>query len=279
VIERADEIPFGWRNAAVEESQRCRAALAAQDILYFVNNFVPKDRWRILAHYLEHTSFFDIETAGLEYADPITVIACWHKGEMRTFVEHENLDEFLTLLEHVKLLTSFNGASFDVPRVLDSFHIPELPCPHLDLRWLCYHQGLRGGLKEITCREGISRPRDLQHADGELAIRLWARWQHFNDAMAREQLIRYCASDVLLLLVLAQKLVGDSDLMGEEIWNQLPEATGLTPSSRPSAQLISTPGMFGEGSPSRLRACRQVALPDKKDNQRVVLAIHRDNSR
>lgn len=258
VIARADELPTGYRVAATEESKRCLAALQANDISYFVDNLTTKDRWRILAHYLDDVSFFDIETAGLEYDDPITVIVCWHQGKVHQFVEHENLDDFLHLLDEVKLLSSFNGSSFDVPRVLDAFHIPKLPCPHLDLRWLCYHQGFRGGLKEVMYGLGIARPTDLQHADGELAIRLWARWEHFQDQAAKDMLLRYCAADVLLLIALAEKLVGRKSRSAEELWANLP---GQSDATMASAKMNENPvagDAFGPGSPLQLRGRRRM---------------------
>ena len=40
-------------------------------------------------------------TSGLEMDSLITVIACWHQGRLHTFVEHENLDDFLDLLDDI----------------------------------------------------------------------------------------------------------------------------------------------------------------------------------
>lgn len=258
VQNRKHELPAAIRNPIVDEVTRCLAALAAKDVGYFVENLATRDRWRILAHYFDEVSFFDIETAGLEYSDPITVIACWHKGDVYSFVEHENLDDFLDLLDEVTLLSSFNGSTFDVPRVLDAFHIPTLPCPHLDLRWLCYHRGLRGGLKEIACGLGIDRPPDLKHANGEHAIRLWARWEHFQDAHARDELLRYCASDVLLLVALAENLCGRKLCSCDDLWGKLPGNLASASTTTPSATAPS-PSPFGVGSPTKLRGRRRAS--------------------
>ena len=136
----------GFINAIEVRYQEDDATWDAEDVRYFVDRFAPADKWRILDYFFDQTTFFDIETLGLQYDASITVIVCWHDGQFRIFVEHENLDDFLELLDDARLLASFNGASFDVPRVLNSFHIPTLPCAHLDLRWSCYHQGHSGGL-------------------------------------------------------------------------------------------------------------------------------------
>ena len=250
----SEALPQGIRARVVEEVQANLEALERRDISYLVDRLSTRDHWRILEHFIDDVSFFDIETAGLEYDDPVTVIACWHRGRIQTFVEHENLDEFLDLLDEVTLLSSFNGSTFDVPRILDAFHIPELPCPHLDLRWLCYHRDLRGGLKEISYRLKLNRPDDLRHVNGETAIRWWARWEHFQDRQARADLLRYCAADVILLVVLAEELIGRSSRRHDSIWSQLPQGSQ---SARPDIAQQDGPfqldGAFGEASPRKLR--------------------------
>ncbi len=273
VLARPDCLPGTLGGPLVEECRRCLAALAAGEIRYFTDRFTSCDKWRILSHYIDQASYFDIETDGLEQASSITVISCWHRGRLHTFVEHENLDAFLGLLDDVQLLVSFNGGSFDVPRVLDTFHVPELPCPHLDMRWTCYHRGLTGGLKEISRSVGIDRPADLEGADGELAVRLWAAWRSSQDASARELLIRYCASDVLLLRMLAQQQAGRADPCPEAAWDELPAAPAArwdrsTTTTSPVAEQSDGPAprtttfgqafdvLFGSGSPQRLRARR-----------------------
>lgn len=257
VIENSHRLPIGPSAPLVEECQRCIRALDARDISYFVERLAPLDKWRIVSEFLDDISFFDIETMGLEHNSPITVIACWHRGEVQTFVEHEHLDDFLNLLDDVTLLASFNGSSFDVPRVLDTFHIPHLPCPHLDLRWPCYHKGFKGSLKSITAGLGFARPVDLQDADGELAIHLWNRWTFDCDNQARELLLRYCASDVILLAMLAHQLANRPVSSHADWWRQLPQPTQIEP-RHPIATVLSSPhSTFGVGSPSKLRARRK----------------------
>ena len=258
VVSSAAQLPIGRSSPLVEECQRCLEALELNDIRYFVDRFAPLDKWRIVSEFLDETSFFDIETMGLEHNSPITVIACWHRGELRTFVEHENLDDFLGLLDDVSLLASFNGSSFDVPRVLDTFHIPDLPCPHLDLRWTCYHRGLKGTLKSIVSRLGFARPTDLQDADGELAVHLWNRWTLDRDHDARELLLRYCASDVILLMMLAHRLAERDVTSHAAWWRHLPSpalANSSDESTRSEGAVA--PGAFGPGSLSKLRARRK----------------------
>ncbi|MCA9051977.1 MAG: ribonuclease H-like domain-containing protein, partial [Planctomycetaceae bacterium] len=229
-----------------EECRRLLTALADDDIGYFVRTLVPPDRWRILSRYADRASYFDIETTGLEFDDRITVIVCQHRGELLTFVEHENLDDFVDLLWDVDLLLSFNGSTFDVPRVLSTFHIPELPCPHLDLRWPCWYRNLRGGLKDVTGRLGWQRPADLRDADGALAVRLWSHWENNGNCDARRQLIRYCAADVLLLQPLTQWLAGNPVGDVTDLWHLLPSASPayfLSPGDDSTASAVAVSGL------------------------------------
>ena len=261
MLRHSDSIPFSHCKELVEECERCQQALRESDVGYFVDHLVPQDRWRILHQYLAETSFFDIETSGLEHDAPVTVIACWHKGQLKSFVEHENLDEFLDLLDDITLLASFNGSTFDVPRMLDAFHIPELPCPHLDLRWCCHHHGWKGGLKEISTNCGIDRPPDLHDADGALAVQLWNAWIYMQDVGARARLIRYCASDVILLKLLAHQLAGANGKEDFELWSELPRPPEEMVWSTSGVRDQSQPVNFGPGGPSKLRGRHKRRLP------------------
>lgn len=224
VLDAPHRIPTGWRANVVSECCRCVDALQSRDLHYFAERLLPEDKWRLLDHCFDDASYFDIETTGLEYDAQVTVIICWHRGELHTFVEGDNLDDFLDLLDDMTLLVSFNGASFDVPRVLDTFHIPDLPCPHLDLRWISYHRDLSGSLKEITHHLDLPRPVDLHDADGALAVEWWHQWMHSQNQAARQQLIRYCAADVLMLVALAHYVTDRDTPPADELWSALPPA-------------------------------------------------------
>jgi len=256
VIENEARLLPGVRDNLLAEARRSMTALEQKNIAYFVDALCPEDKWRILAEFFDQTSYFDIETSGLEMDATITVIVCWHQGRLHTFVEHENLDEFLDLLDDVSLLASFNGSTFDVPRVLDAFHIPSLPCPHLDLRWPCYHAGLTGGLKNIERQLKIDRPSDLAATDGELAVQLWDDWQERNDLTAREHLIRYCSADVLMLIVVAQHLAGIERHATDDLWANLPDAEPIANQHSAIGHKDLLANLFGPASPTRLRTRR-----------------------
>ena len=221
----------GGRDRLLAAIEACEQAVQARDLPFLTRTFAPRDQWRILAAFHDEAAYFDIETSGLDVYSHITLIAAEHRGELKTFLFNENLDEFLDLVEDVGLLVSFNGASFDVPRVLQQFHIPALNCGHIDLRWLCYHDQLRGGLKEIERTLDIARPGDLDGVSGEDAVMLWRLWDDREHRGARELLVRYCCADVLALKLLAARLLEAKACVvpcppPEEVWRALDTAPG-----------------------------------------------------
>lgn len=237
VLARTEELPRGFREAAVEMARGGQEALERGDIDYFARCLAPQDRWRLLDRFLDQVTFFDIETTGLEIDATITVIGCYHRGDLRVFVEHEDLDDFLDLLDEVELLASFNGSSFDVPRLLSAFHLPSLPCPHLDLRWAMHHLGLRG--TQAAIEEHLQeppRPRDVASVDGARAVLLWEDWIDRQRAEARQTLLRYCGADVLSLVRLAHRLVGRAPPQAEDLWAMLPDQPPTIAETSPQPQ-------------------------------------------
>jgi uncharacterized protein YprB with RNaseH-like and TPR domain len=198
--------PERWAET-VAAARRSLEALAADDPRPLSGALATAEHWRVLDHWFDRASFFDIETSGLEPESEVTLVACLHRGELRLFLKGENLDDFLGLLEEVKLLVSFNGSGFDVPRIEDRFHVPRIPCAHVDLRWLCHHRGWRGGLKAIERQLGLARPADLAGLGGAEAVWLWQLWSEKRDPAARRTLERYCAADTVALQRLAAELL------------------------------------------------------------------------
>lgn len=224
VLQQPEALPLGPRTTAslLQALVHSQNALAQNDITYFIDRFSVKEQWRILAAYFDRISYFDIETSGLSYDAYVTCIACYHQGQLQRFVHGENLDDFLDLLDEVSLLVSFNGSSFDIPQLLRTWHIPEFPCAHIDLRWQCYHDQLTGGLKQVETELGIIRPQDLRGVDGADAVWLWLRWKQYADQAALERLLRYCAADVLSLQMVTSCL-----LKGKGVSVQGPSPDGL----------------------------------------------------
>ena len=108
-------------------------------------------------------------------------------------------------LADARLLVTFNGTGFDLPRLRAAF--PGLPwdLPHFDLAIEGRAVGLGGGLKAVENALGVKRPRDLQGVSGLEATRLW-RDHQAGDPDAVRRLVRYCRADVEGLVKLAPKI-------------------------------------------------------------------------
>lgn len=183
-------------------------AKAKGDLNFLIDRFPQEEKWRILADYFSRASYFDIETTGLSLTkSEITVIVCFHRGKLHTFVQGENLNDFFPLLDEIELLVSFNGTVFDIPMIESKFRLSLAKYPQVDLRWISYYSGFQGGLKEIEKQLSIFRPRDLLGMDGYQAVLLWKEWQETSNLKAKKKLIRYCQADVLSLILLAGALL------------------------------------------------------------------------
>lgn len=183
------------KDVLIQTLTESKIALQNETLEPLIKSFPKSEHWRILERYLDEATYFDIETTGLSWFDShITVISAYRKGKVKSFIYDENLDDFLDLVDDSKLLVSFNGNSFDVPTIERHFNIPRLVCPHIDLRWVCYHKGFKGGLKDIETQLGLIRPPDVQGVDGALAVILWQNYLQGNQN-ARDLLIKYCEAD------------------------------------------------------------------------------------
>ncbi len=171
---------------------------------WFLNRLKPPDSIRVLPHFLEGSGYLDIETTGLGRADRVTTVALYTGRRKRCYVRGRNLDDLLRELRKISLLITYNGSSFDLPRLRKEFRI-DLAIPHLDLRPCLDSLGYRGGLKRCEALMGIERPGD-EAQSGLAALDLWSRYEEEGDEAFLLHLLRYNLRDVLSLELLAVRV-------------------------------------------------------------------------
>lgn len=167
----------------------------------------PREHWRLFPELRSEARYIDIETTGLDPRDPITLVGVSDGHATCVLVRDRGLTAraLREVLADARLLVTWNGGGFDLPRLRASF--PGLPwdLPHFDLAVAGRQVGLGGGLKAVERAVGITRPRDLQGVGGLEATRLWQ--DHVaGDEGALRRLVRYCRADVESLVALAPRL-------------------------------------------------------------------------
>jgi len=153
--------------------------------------------------------YVDIETTGLsiEYAE-ITSIVWWCNNEWHSWVNgHDDHNEFHLYWQNASEIVTFNGKSFDEPRICKQFSVNRSQ-NHTDLLSEAKKRGMSGGLKELGATLGFPRPVELEMVDGMAAIRLWKRYKDDNNHIALQNLLYYNAWDVVLTYLLHMQFLG-----------------------------------------------------------------------
>ena len=115
------------------------------------------------------------------------------------------MDKLLQALDGVHTIYTYNGSRFDLPFIKDSLGIDLLSIfTHHDLMYDCWKLNLKGGLKVVESRLGISRR--LDGITGLDAVMLWQKYEREGDQTALQLLLQYNKEDVTNLRVLREKL-------------------------------------------------------------------------
>jgi len=179
----------------IEESKR---HLANHNPSYFSNLLPSNQSWRLFPDFRDSTAYLDIETTGLDrHFNEITTIALYDGRAIKTYVQGQNLDDFVEDIQQYKVIVSYNGKSFDVPFIENYFNI-RLDHAHIDLRYILYSLGFRGGLKGCERQLGMDR-RDLKDIDGFFAVLLWDEYQRTGDQKTLDTLLAYNIQDTINL--------------------------------------------------------------------------------
>jgi uncharacterized protein YprB with RNaseH-like and TPR domain len=192
-------IPAGRKfflEKGIEESKR---HLSDHNPSYFSKRLPSNQCWRLFPEFRESTVYLDIETTGLDrHFNNITTIAIYDGKSINTYVQGQNLDDFIQDIQKYKVIVTYNGKSFDVPFLEQYFNI-RLDQAHIDLRYVLYSLGFRGGLK--GCERQLEMGRgDLKDIDGFFAVLLWEEYQRTGDQKALDTLLAYNIQDTVTLV-------------------------------------------------------------------------------
>src|SRR5262249_31805333 len=195
--------------------------------------------WRLYRDFQDTCAFVDIETTGLSDFDEITTIVLYDGKNIRHYVNGENLDTFPADVNNYRLLVTYCGKTFDIPFIQRFFGIQ---VTHIDLRWVLWSLGLKGGLKGCERLLGISRP-GLEDIDGFIAPILWDEYRNRKNIKALETLLAYNIQDTLSL-----------DTLMVHAYNEKVKATPFSGShSLPSTSLPESPFKADHDTVERVR--------------------------
>ena len=179
----------------IEESKR---HLANRKPSYFSKLLPSNQSWRLFPEFRNTTVYLDIETTGLDrYFNDITTIALYDGYTIKTYVHGQNLDDFVDEIYKYKVIVTYNGKSFDIPFIESFFNI-RLNHAQIDLRYILYSLGYRGGLKGVEHQLGTDRG-NLRDVDGFFAVLLWDEYQKSGDQKALDTLLAYNVQDTITL--------------------------------------------------------------------------------
>jgi len=167
------------------------------DPMFFIKRLKHGDRWRIYPHFRDRIGYIDIETTGLGPGCDITTISLYDGNLVKTYVNGENIDDFVDDVNETSMFVSFNGLSFDIP-VIEHFFRITLDQAHLDLRYVLSRMGFKGGLKKCERQLGINRG-SLDGIDGSFAVLLWREYERTGSKQALETLLAYNIEDTVNL--------------------------------------------------------------------------------
>lgn len=149
-------------------------------------------------------AYLDIETS---FDRRLTIVGVHRPGRdtLQLVGRQITPDALLLFLEGVNVIHTYNGDSFDLPRIRD--------CIGLDLKEMftsedlmhdCHRMRLYGGLKKVEIQLGIGRK--SAGLDGMDAMRLWEKYVETDDTSALETLLLYNREDVENLVTLRDRL-------------------------------------------------------------------------
>jgi len=175
-----------------------RQHLYQNNPVYFSKCLPANQSWRFFPEFRNSIAYLDIETTGLDrHYHSITTIALYDGHEIKTYVHGQNLEDFIDEIYKYKVIVTYNGKSFDIPFIESFFNI-RLNHAQIDLRYVLYSLGFRGGLKGVERQLGTDRG-NLRDVDGFFAVLLWDEYLKTKNRQVLETLLAYNVQDTITL--------------------------------------------------------------------------------
>jgi len=191
-------ISAGRKHYLIKGIEESKNQLVKNNPAYFSNLLPSNQCWRLFPEFRNSTVFLDIETTGLDrHFNEITTIATYDGQAIKTYIQGQNLDDFMDEIYKYKVIVSYNGKSFDIPFIESHFNI-RLNHAHIDLRYILHSLGFRGGLKGCERELGMDRG-DLRDLDGFFAVLLWNEYRKTGAQKALDTLLAYNVQDTINL--------------------------------------------------------------------------------
>ncbi len=186
-----------YYNHKLKEAQQ---ALQENNSSWFIGKLPPKEMWRLYDYFKEESCFLDVE---VDSHEKVIMVGISNYYQTNQFVVGVNLEKDLlqTELEKYKLLITFNGSAFDLPKLKKQFSL-EIKIPHLDLKPPCLNLGWKGGLKEIETQLNLKRPAHLRGSP----VDLWKAFHASGDREYLELLLEYNREDIENLKAITEKI-------------------------------------------------------------------------
>lgn len=164
-----------------------------------LTRLIPKiQHWKMIPTFIDRIAYLDIETTGLSpHYSHITTIAVYDGTNVHDFVRGDNLNDFPAFISKFPAITTFYGKAFDIPFIKHEMGI-DFNQIHFDVCFLLRRLKIKGGLKKIEKRFGISRG-VLEDLDGYSAVLLWNKFKKTKKKEYLETLLAYNNEDVINL--------------------------------------------------------------------------------
>ncbi len=165
---------------------------------FYASLLPPVQIWRLFPHFRNKTAFLDIETNGMPPSQcEITTIALYDGHAIYTYVQGDNLEQFVQDIKRYEVIVTYNGKNFDIP-IIESYLHTRIRQVHIDLRFILAKLGYKGGLKGCEKQLGIDR-QELNGVDGFWAVLLWRDFIERKNKRALKTLLAYNIADAVNL--------------------------------------------------------------------------------